>query len=702
MAYFAIAPFQDNTRAAMANKTDSGNMHLHRAGERPAPVSDEMLLELYRLMHLGRGLHQHEARIFNMQANMRQHGTCMNRESMQVVIGSSFSSRNDFLFLRQGDVLTAIAAGVTPEEILLMKRMESDAANANDDGSGEYTRRSSASMRVQNLGSCSGSHPSHALGLARAIRYYGGEELVCYVCDAEYFQRGDVVQALRTACRESLPVLFVQPYILNHASSESEFAGVLEHKEAGDRLLVLTYDGEDVFQCWTNMNEAIAHVRSATGPAILIEDAHEAIQQYEEKQQRFDDESAMGAVRPDALLRLRDHLLVHELCDEAQLATIEDENRRKLERVATLAESARIFDTATIFRDAYIDDTHECPVSQRQFERSLDTQTHDASHVTLHDAINRSFHDEFRRNPNTFFLRRKSIASESDACNFVDEMQAEFGHDRVFNTSMTEDFILGSANGLCRYRDDIWVAVEISQATDSLLRAMQEYTRTAVECRNTQADFVPNIVVRFVLCGEASGGGRHSQGVVGVLTAIPGVRIVMPSSADDAAGLLRCAFRTRGMTVFLEESVLHNHAWANAPYPNPDSCVPIGRARLRRDGDALSIIAQGATVPLAMNAADALSRDGVQAEILDLRTLQPFDTEAMSATIRRTGKALIAVETDNTVGFGAEIAAFISGHLFEYLDAPVHCLTVHALSPWGTPSTGEQQLYDAALKLLKY
>jgi 2-oxoisovalerate dehydrogenase E1 component len=329
--------------------------------------------------------------------------------------------------------------------------------------------------------------------------------------------------------------------------------------------------------------------------------------------------------------------------------------------------------------------------------------------LSMREAINATLIDEFRRNPSTF-LWGQDVASgdKGGVFNVTKGMQQEFGGGRVFNAPIAEDFILGTANGFCRYSDDIWVVVEAAEFADYFWPAMEQFVNSAHECWRSNGQFVPNIIIRLASGGYIQGGIYHSQSIESALASIPGVRIVMPSSADDAAGLLRCAFRTRGITVYLEPKYLYNHPWARAPYPGAHLCVPIGRARLRRRGSALSIISYGNTVRLSLLAAERLSSEGVEVDILDLRSIVPYDTEAITETVRRTGRAMVVHEAGRTGGFGAEIAAWISEHLFEHLDAPVRrlasldCPVGFAKMLEEAVLVSEEDIYQSARDLARY
>ena len=250
-------------------------------------------------------------------------------------------------------------------------------------------------------------------------------------------------------------------------------------------------------------------------------------------------------------------------------------------------------------------------------------------------------------------------------------MQQEFGKHRVFNAPIAEDYIMGTANGMSRYNKNIRIVVEGAEFADYFWPAMEQYVETSHEYWRTKGQFSPNITVRLASGGYIGGGLYHSQTTEGALSTFPGVRVVYPSFADDAAGLLRTAMRSEGMTLFLEPKALYNAPKAATSIPD-DFEVPFGKARIRREGTDLTMITYGNTTHFCLEASEKLAKDGIgNVEVLDLRSLSPLDTESILASIKKTSRAMIVHEDKVFAGFGGEVAAQISDLAFEYLDAPI-------------------------------
>jgi 2-oxoisovalerate dehydrogenase E1 component len=249
-------------------------------------------------------------------------------------------------------------------------------------------------------------------------------------------------------------------------------------------------------------------------------------------------------------------------------------------------------------------------------------------------------------------------------------MQQEFGHARVFNAPIAEDHIMGTADGFSRLSEKIRIVVEGAEFADYFWPAAEQMVEMSHEYWRTKGQFVPNVTVRIPSGGYIGGGLYHSQNIEGWLTTLPGIRIVVPAFADDAAGLLRTAMRSRGVTLYLEPKFLYNNPMARSKVP-AGFAVPFGKARVRREGEHLTIVAYGTPVHFAIEAARALQKEGKAVEVIDLRSLVPLDWDTVLASVRKTNRVLVAHEDKVHGGFGGEIAAQIQEKAFQYLDAPI-------------------------------
>ena len=285
--------------------------------------------------------------------------------------------------------------------------------------------------------------------------------------------------------------------------------------------------------------------------------------------------------------------------------------------------------------------------------------------MTYLEAISDGLREEMRRDESVFCLG-EDIGAFGGAFKVTDGFAEEFGADRVLDTPLAENLIVGAAVGAAA---EGMKPVAEMQFADFISCGFDQLVNVAAKLHYRQGIAVP-MVVRLPSGGGFSGGPFHSQNPEAWFVQAPGLKVVAPASADDAKGLLVSAIRDPNPVCFMEHKGLYRHV--KGEVPEGDYAVPIGEAKVVREGKEMSVIAYGSSVPLAVQAAEELGED---IEVLDLRTLQPLDEDAVLASVRKTGKVLVAHEATRSCGAGAEIAALVSERAFEDLDAPVRRLT---------------------------
>jgi len=295
-----------------------------------------------------------------------------------------------------------------------------------------------------------------------------------------------------------------------------------------------------------------------------------------------------------------------------------------------------------------------------------------APQLTLREAINAAMVEEFTRNPNTY-LWGQDVASvkKQGIFNVPKGMLDLFGNDRIFNAPIAEDFIVGTANGFSRYREDIRVVVEGAEFADYFWPAMEQLIECSHDYWRTKGQFSPNIVIRLASGGYIQGGLYHSQNLDAIFAGLPGIRVVCPSFADDAVGLMRHSLRAGGVTLFLEPKFLYNYRPTSASMPGENFMIPFGKAKIRKLGTDITLISYGNAMHLSLMAAEEMATQGLSVEVIDLRSLAPWDKETVFASVRKTGRAVVAHEHYLTGGFGGEVASSIMAECFSSLDAPV-------------------------------
>lgn len=631
-----------------------------------ADVSKNDLKNWYRLAHLSRLIDDQASKFIRQAKGWSYLAMCSGHEGIQLALGLSFRPKKDFLFPYYRDQLTCLAAGISVYEIMLngLSRKD-DVAGGGRHMSNHFAK---PEIQVENSSSCVSNHTLHAVGVARAIKYYKSDAIAYASFGDASASEGYVYEAMNGASREQLPVIFViqnNHYGISVPTEEQTANYIVSENFRGLKHLgIFNCDGKDFFDSRKAMDAAIEYVASGQGPALVHADCvrmnshsnsdrHELYRSSEELAEMH---------KLDPLLNFRAFLIEEKIFSEQEIVDVEQTNQAEVDESAQRAEAAPTPDPATALQF----------ITPEPFQPQ-ETATPDGEpSESILQAINRTLHEEFRRNPDTF-LWGQDVASKDKGgvFNVTKGLQQEFGRGRVFNAPIAEDFIVGTANGMSRFKDEIRIVIEAAQFADYVWPSMEQIVETSHEYYRTNGQNCPNIVIRLASGGYIGGGLYHSQSVEGIMANVPGVRIVVPSFADDAGGLLRTAIRSRGITFFLEPKFLYNQIFAKSPKTDENHFVPFGKARIRREGRDLTIVTYGTTVHWSLRAANKLADSNISAEVIDIRSIVPLDMDAIRESIRKTSRVLIVTENQATGGFSGEISARIAQECFEFLDAPV-------------------------------
>lgn len=690
-------------------RTAEQGLNLHPLDDHGISVHEKTLKRWYQLIHLGRTLDLKAALYVRQAKGWSYHSSCAGHEAIQLILGLSFRHEKDFLFSYYRDLLTCLAAGLSVEEIIANGLSKAgDVASGGRHMSNHFAK---PAIRIQNVSSATGNHALHAVGVARAIKKYDGDEIAFASFGEAAVSEGFVYEAVSGAARELLPVVFViqnnrygiSVPIQEQAANEC----VADNFKGFKSVRIIRCDGTNVFDSWRAMQEALDYVKSGDGPAVVHADcvrinSHSNSDRHE--LYRTPEEIA-EAQRFDPVGRLRHYLLTHDELSTEEIIRIEDENSRQVEEGAIKVETMPDPDPATALQHVL-----PAPYEHAREDDHGAVPAADAPTLTLREAINETLKEEFRRNQNTF-LWGQDVASKDKGgvFNVTKGMLHEFGNKRIFNGPIAENFIVGTANGFCRYRDDIWVVIEGAQFADYFWPAMEQFIECTHEYYRTNGQFTPNLVIRLASGGYIGGGLYHSQSLDATFATIPGARIVMPAFGDDAVGMMRMAMRSRGLTVYIENKFLYNQFFTKTPRPSSNHIVPFGKARVRREGSDLSIISWGTPVHFALRIANKLAdQHNISAEVVDLRSIHPLDVDAILNSVKKTGRLLVAHEHMLFGGFGGEVASIVAEHAFQHLDAPVmRVASRNAPVPFSrilekAVLIQEEDILQAALKLAAY
>ncbi len=629
----------------------------------------ELLARWYYLMVLGRSLDDRAPNYLKQAIGWSYHAPYAGHDGIQLAMGQVFNRETDHLFPYYRDMLTAISAGLSAQEIILNGiSKDGDVAGGGRHMSNHFAK---PAWHIHNVSSATGNHTLHAVGVARAMKIYNHKGVAISSQGESSVSEGYVYEAINGADKEKLPVIFViqdNGYGISVPKADQTAARKVANNFKGFKNITIKHcNGKDVFDSMNTMHEAKKHVLE-TGLPVIVQANCVRIHSHSnsDRHDLYRDDSELNYVQQyDPLGKYRRMLLRYNRFTEEELKTIEEKVKEEVREAHRIVMASPDPSPSSVF-----DFVSPEPYTASKYPEG--THSFQGEPKKLIEGLNETLKAEFRLNPDTYIFGQDVANKEKGGIfNVTKGMQKEFGKIRVFNGPIAEDFIMGSANGMSRFSDKIRVVIEGAEFADYFWPAMENFVDTTHDYWRSKGQFSPNVIIRLASGGYIGGGLYHSQTTEGALTTFPGVRVVYPSFADDAAGLLRTSIRSRGLTLFLEPKALYNSPKAATPIPD-DFEVPFGKARIRREGSDLTMITYGNTTHMCLDAAEQLSKElNASVEVIDIRSLIPLDMETIIHSIKKTSRALVVHEDKVFSGFGAEIAASIVSSAFEYLDAPV-------------------------------
>jgi 2-oxoisovalerate dehydrogenase E1 component len=628
-------------------------------------LTNEQLVRAFRIMYLARSIDE-KSMILLKQGKISFHISGPGHEACQIATAMAMKPGYDWAYPYYRDLAFALQYGSTAYEIFLesMHRIGGPSSN----GRQMPSHYGNTSLRIPAQSSPTGTQFLQAVGTAMGAVKEGKDEVV-YVSSGEgATSEGEFSEALNWASREEFPVVFLiqnNKYAISVPVKDQIAGGSIYALASGyPNLHRFQVDGTDFIASYRAAHDAVAYARAGKGPSLIEADVVRLFPHSssdDPKKYMAAEEMERDRAR-DPLPKLEKVVLDSGALSKKEMEELKAEVKQEVSDAADRAEAQPSPAADTAERNVF---SPNVIVQKENFSE----QIHDGKNVVMVDAINHALHEEMKRNPKMLVYGEDIAGSKGGVFTATKGLTAAYGEKRAFNSQLAEASIIGTSIGLAIR--GFKPVVEI-QFGDYIWPAFMQFKDELVHLRyRSDGNFSCPVVVRVAVGGYIRGGLYHSQSIESFFAHMPGLWIAMPSNAADAKGLLKTACREENPVLFCEHKGLYRQGFASSAEPNGNFLLPFGLASVKKEGEDITVVAWGMMVQRSLEAAKKLEEQGTRVEVIDLRTICPWDKETVLSSVKKTGKVLIVHEDTRTGGFGAEIGSVIAEECFQWLDAPI-------------------------------
>lgn len=662
-----VQPTTDSAATLKSNTTTSTSPVL------PRGISKELLLNAYQNMYLSRKLDK-KMLILLKQGKSFFHIGCMGHEAIQTATAFALEKGRDWAYPYYRGQSLCLGLGMTADEILYS--FLSKEADPNSGGRQMPQHYGHDALNIPTQSSPTGTQYLQAVGCALggmrdfAKRKNGesakGMDVTVVTSGDGTTSQGDFHEALNWASREKAPVIFLvedNHYAISVPVESQTANGKIANLGRGyDNLKTVEVDGCDFVASYYTVSQAIQRAREGHGPTLIVADVVRLLpHSSSDDQRKYRPSQELEAdAKRDPILRLENQLKHNGVATQAEIdgiiSAVDDEVEQSAERADAAPMPAR--ETA---KKWVLSETPEPALTEPELANDA---------TVLVDAINRALSEEMERDQRVLVYGEDVAGEKGGVFTATRGLTKRFGEEQCFNSPLAESSIIGVGIGMSlrgyrpvpeiQFGDYVWTAM------------MQIRNELATIRYRSNNMFSCPMVVRIPIGGYIHGALCHSQNIEAFFAHIPGLKIALPSTAIDAYGLLKAAIRGNDPVLFLEHKGLYrqNHAKSQLPVDS-DWLLPFGKGAVRREGTDLTVVTYGAMVQRSLQAASRLADEGIDVEVIDIRTINPVDWDLILESVKKTNKALVIHEDTRFAGFGAELASEIGEHCFQELDGPV-------------------------------